>query len=82
MKEVFEGKYITVEFFENSKSGKTKIYYVFGQNGAKLGEIKWFGAWRRYSFYPEDKTLFEKTCLLDIIKFIDEITLERKSKYA
>jgi hypothetical protein len=35
-----------------------------------LGEIKWYGAWRTYAFFPEVASLFNEQCLLDIAEFI------------
>ena len=38
---------------------KTRVIQIRGkQNGFLLGHIKWYGAWRQYVFYPEEKTLF------------------------
>ena len=47
--------------------------------GAVLGIIKWFGAFRQYSFYPSDNCIFEKTCLRDIANFCAWLTTEHKA---
>lgn len=49
-----------------SPSGKTKLFIVRSNGGAVLGEIKWFGAWRKYCFYPQIATVFDYTCLQDL----------------
>jgi len=72
-------KYVDFELFSESKSGKTKIWNVVTQIGSKiLGTISWYGAWRRYCFYPlfGDITIFEETCLRDIADFIEQQTRE------
>jgi hypothetical protein len=43
-----------------------------------LGEIKWFGRWRKYSFFPAPSTVFEPTCLRDITTFIESEMQKRK----
>lgn len=45
-----------------------------------LGEIKWYGPFRQYSFFPEPNTVFEKTCLKDITDFIVELMEKHKSQ--
>ena len=59
------GNYIT--FIElppvTDKSRKTKVWEVATKRDKEtneetynaLGEIKWYGAWRRYAFFPEAK---------------------------
>ena len=58
-------------------TGKTKVFYVFAENNAVLGEIRWFGRWRQYSFFPNN-SVFEKQCLQDIVDFLKELAEERK----
>lgn len=64
----------------SKQNPKTWIYLVRTKNKShfKLGEIRWYAQWRQYGFYPEDGTVFEKTCLSDIAKFC--INLNRKQK--
>ena len=62
---------------------KTWIYYVRANPHSKgaydfLGTIKWFPHWRQYGFYPEQGTVFEKTCLKDITEVCIELN-ERQS---
>ena len=60
-------------------SGKTKTYAVFAKEGnAALGTVKWYSSWRKYAFFPEGGSLFEKDCLNDIASFLDELMLSRK----
>ncbi len=60
---------------------KTKIFSVFNKdNKTYLGEIKWWGAWRQYCFFPIKDTLFNKSCLLEIVEFIEKIMNERKNR--
>ena len=54
-------------------TGKTKTWDVMTkEEHAILGEIRWFGRWRGYAFFPLTDTVFEKTCLRDIANFIEE----------
>ena len=60
--------------FENnhvSASGKTLVFDVVAKDGgAILGEVRWFGRWRTYAFFPGDGTIYEPTCLRDLADFI------------
>ena len=71
-----------VEFTEVGDTGKTKVWHVvttYDGGGTVLGTIKWYGPWRKYSFFPTPTTLFEPTCLREIADFIDKAMAERKA---
>jgi hypothetical protein len=71
------GKWI--EFKEQPSKGITKIFKVVSKEGGlNLGTVKWFSAWRCYAFYPESETVFEKACLSDITKFVEDLMNDRK----
>lgn len=65
--------FIDTELIGTTESGKTKIWAVvtlsrqengdLGDQSTKLGEIRWFGRWRKYVFYPEPNMLFDQSCL-------------------
>jgi len=59
---------------------KTDIYQVISNKGTFLGDVKWFGRWRCYAFFPEVDTVFNSVCLKDIREFIDKLMMERKKK--
>ena len=61
------------------KTGRWDV--VTKEGGAVLGEIAWYGPWRRYCFTPSWRvpTVYEPTCLRDIANFIDaEMAARRK----
>lgn len=54
---------------------KTKGWIVQSiDGGAHLGEVKWYGAWRRYCFYSAESCIFEQDCLRDIASFCESET--------
>ncbi len=70
-----------IEFVEIHDTGKTKIFDVRSLNdGAMLGVIRWYGAWRQYVFMPERVTVWNTTCLKTIITFINGLMKERQKK--
>ena len=74
-------KYKWLEFVEypELKNKKTKVYAVIHKDsGDDLGEIKWFGRWRQYCFFPDWVVLFSRSCLRDIADFIDQLMEDRK----
>lgn len=74
------GKFI--EFTEQpiEQGKKTPVYFVDSKQGAHLGEIKWYGPWRCYAFYPAGGTIFDKSCLKDIEKFLTGLMDARKKE--
>ena len=84
MADVVEATWVTFELIGPSDSGKTKIYEVLAKAAeAKefeivLGEIRWYGAWRKYAFFPMENTVYESDCLHDIAEFLKVLMKERK----
>ena len=70
-----------IDFQQAPSMGKTEIWNVISKEGAHhLGTIKWYGPWRQYSFFPNGGTVFERTCLTDIVAKINELMLKRKAQ--
>jgi len=59
---------------------KTPIYDVLTkQEGNKIGEIRYWGAWRAFVFVPGFHTIYETTCLRDLATFCERQTAEHRS---
>lgn len=54
---------------QNPKTWKIDVQSL-DDIGINLGIIKYYAQWRQYGFYPNDGTVFEKTCLSDITNFL------------
>lgn len=69
-----------IKFLEGEPNKKTKVFLVVTNSVQvqDLGWIKWYGPWRKYSFFPQERTVFETDCLNDIVKFINKLMLDRK----
>ena len=73
-----EGKYI--KFVKFADTGKTEKYYVTSKEEIfNLGEIKWFSRWRCYAFFPNENTVYEKKCMIDIAEFLIHLMEKRKN---
>lgn len=76
-----ETEHLRFEYTGDSKSGKTKLVDVWSIDSQSfLGEIRWYGHWRKYVFYPEYKILYDIGCMRTISDFIDKIMEDRKVK--
>lgn len=71
-----EPKHILFTNERLSKSGKTNEWLVCSKYDQTdvIGQVKWFGRWRCYGFFPFKDTVFEKQCLRDIADFCEEQT--------
>lgn len=38
-----------------------------------LGQVEWYGLWRRWIFVPGDGTVFSSDCLTDIADFMNQL---------
>jgi len=58
---------------------KTKILEVVSIRGVVvLGQIRWFGRWRQYAFFPSNDTVYSHDCLNVISSRIQELMEARK----
>lgn len=74
-------KWIDFQKLKKPAGRKTDIYHVVTKDGnALLGQISWYGPWRQYAFMPNSNTVFERQCMLDIVRFIHRLMAERKEK--
>jgi hypothetical protein len=75
---IFAGKYIRFE--KGPPKAKTLTWFVVNkESGEAIGEIKWYGPWRRYSFFPFPETVYESDCLKDIGWFLIRATATHKT---
>lgn len=77
-------KWIRFEPVAVEPSRKTGIWKVVSTSeiGVLLGEVRWYGAWRKYSFFPNKALdlVFEKDCLRDIAQFCEDQNEFRKKE--
>jgi hypothetical protein len=74
-----ETKYLTFDACDIPKR-KTKLVVVINKSsGDEIATIEWYGAWRQYCFFPslEFDTVWNNTCLTDILSVIDMLMKER-----
>ena len=69
-----------IEFKVSERKPKTNVWDVLVKDGAStLGQVRWFGRWRCYAFYPEPDTVYEQQCLRDIADFCKDETKEHRA---
>lgn len=53
---------------------KTKTWAVCVKNDVPfaIGQIKWYGPWRQYCFFPNSNTIWNAECLEDVANFCRE----------
>lgn len=47
-------------------------------NDLWLGQIKWYAPWRRYVFFPARASLFDASCMREIVSQIESLMKQRK----
>lgn len=78
MNETRIGKWI--KFIDDTPANrKTRIWIVAEQaNDGALGEVKWYGPWRQYAFFPWAMMVFEKDCLRDIANWCEDASKKHR----
>ena len=60
-----------LNFEETVHFTKTDVVSVLEKRtGELLGEIKWFGPWRHYVFFPAPNCAWSDRCLSDLSKYV------------
>jgi hypothetical protein len=68
-----------IVFEERPATGKTKMFLCINKEyKSQLGVVKWYGPFRKYSFFPLPDIVFETDCLKNIASFLESLMLERK----
>ena len=64
-------------------TAKTVRVQVVNRNSTMgLAEIKWYGAWRQYCFFPYNvDTVFNEGCLSDIVKVVRLLNDHHRYEY-
>jgi hypothetical protein len=63
-----------------SKNKKTYDVSIETKQGYYLGTISWYGPFRKYTFKPDSDTVWDASCLNDIITYIDELMKSWRTK--
>ncbi len=70
-----------IEFDWVGSTGKTDIWNVLSKSSEYiLGQIKWYGAWRQYCFWPSPQTIFSSRCMQDINQAVKQLMEDRRKK--
>lgn len=77
-KVIYNGQYFII-YEKRIEGRKTPILKILGAYSEDLGEIKWYGAWRKFCFYPSTDTIWDNKCLEELLKFINEYNSEWRS---
>jgi len=72
--------YLLFQIYDDT--GKTKAWNVINnESGDCLGFIRWYGAWRKYCFFPHEDTVFCSKCLSEIVSFMqDQMKLRNRER--
>jgi hypothetical protein len=75
------GSFISFNRRYSLEVGKvTKVWLVLTCSPiTELGEVRWFGRWRKYGFFPAPDTVFEQDCLREIAFFCETATRFHKA---
>jgi len=74
---MIESKYIIFDLAGDT--GKTEIWNIISKsNEFMLGQIKWYGPWRQYCFFPSPHSVFNPTCMKDISNQVRHLMAKRR----
>lgn len=74
---LLESEYLNFELDDHYEGKTERVVVVAKKRLEILGEIKWFGRWRQYAFFPEGSTVWNKTCLDDVQNCIELLKKRR-----
>lgn len=73
-------KYITFEtrIYAHKRTSNYLVRNI--RTNAICGEVKWYGGFRKFCFFPSSGFLFDPSCLRLIADFIDDLMAKRRKK--
>lgn len=75
-----QSDYITI-YEEVIPKRKTSLFHIISNyDNTEIGLIKWYGAWRKFTVLFKSNTLWDTTCIKDLIEYLTIITDEYKQK--
>lgn len=67
-------EYKYIYFAKVEDKPKTSVWSCHNQRSNDcLGEVRWYGPWRQYCFFPAPGCVFNVTCLANINHFIGQL---------
>jgi hypothetical protein len=80
--ELRNGKYMNIRELPLDKGRKTHIYslHEIGNEDYELGQIAWYGPWRKFCFFTNGGMVFDKGCMQQIIVWVDILNEDHKNK--
>lgn len=78
-KVIYESNYFKISelYYKNRK---TPVLTIYSKEGYNLGEIRWYGAWRKFCFYPNEDTIWDNKCLEEIVSFLNKYNKDWRNK--
>jgi len=75
-------EYKFIKFVEHTRNNLPNWWEIMNiKENDGIGIIEWYPRWRKYIFMSASADyIFDKTCLKDIIAFIEDVTKERAKK--
>lgn len=60
-----------IHFVKTADKPKTSVWSCRNsRSDDELGEVRWYGSWRRYCYFPTVQAVYSQGCLNDIAEFI------------
>ncbi len=65
-------KFITIKQVDDEIFAKRPVYRIFNNSsGDQIGVLSYYSQWRQYVFSSREECVFNKSCLVDVLDFID-----------
>ena len=72
-------EYIAVTRAPKDPKRKTAVFEIRNRrSGDKLGDVRWYGPWRQFCFFPLTGTVWSKGCLYNIQDLIVQAMEDRR----
>ena len=65
--------YQYLSFIKMKDNPKTSVWSCQTRGGDELGQVKWYGPWRSYCYFPTQQAVYSDGCLKDIADFIKQL---------
>jgi protein tyrosine phosphatase len=75
-----------LSFERLATKNKTAVEAVVSvRTGEEIGLVKWYSPWRRFAFFPNEKTVWDAGCLKEVseeIAYLERVRARDRGQYA
>lgn len=74
MNDVFKYRFFSIQHRGSEMFEGRPVYRIYNnKNEDQIGVVSWYKPWRKYVFSSKEGCIFDVSCLLDVLDFMNKL---------